>query len=98
MVCFCFLKVAHAIARHSAEMITKSLWLAIVQLILLQFFFMPDLINAMSTLLLRLPFSRRYFNFNFFLLPSLFGKFNLVILMWLIIASEIANIKHRKFV
>ncbi|KAH7656013.1 Peptidase family M48 protein [Dioscorea alata] len=52
-------EVAHAIARHSAEMITKSLWFAIVQLILLQFFFMPDLINAMSTLLLRLPFSRR---------------------------------------
>ncbi|KAJ0987250.1 hypothetical protein J5N97_005606 [Dioscorea zingiberensis] len=52
-------EVAHAIARHSAEMITKSLWLTIVKLIILQFFFMPDLINAMSKLLLELPFSRR---------------------------------------
>ncbi|KAJ8477484.1 hypothetical protein OPV22_021211 [Ensete ventricosum] len=52
-------EVAHAIARHSAEMITKNLWFAILQLILLQFFAMPDLINAMSNLLLRLPFSRR---------------------------------------
>nr|CAD1826746.1 unnamed protein product [Ananas comosus var. bracteatus] len=52
-------EVGHAIARHSAEMITKNLWFAILQLILLQFIFMPDLINAMSTLLLRLPFSRR---------------------------------------
>ncbi|CAL9182397.1 unnamed protein product [Musa hybrid cultivar] len=52
-------EVAHAIARHSAEMITKNLWFAILQLILLQFFAMPDLVNAMSNLLLRLPFSRR---------------------------------------
>nr|CAD1826732.1 unnamed protein product [Ananas comosus var. bracteatus] len=52
-------EVGHAIARHSAEMITKNLWFAILQLILLQFIFMPDVINAMSTLLLRLPFSRR---------------------------------------
>ncbi|URE12650.1 Peptidase family M48 [Musa troglodytarum] len=53
-------EVAHAIARHSAEMITKNLWFATLQLILLQFFAMPDLISAMSNLLLRLPFSRRY--------------------------------------
>ncbi|URE12637.1 Peptidase family M48 [Musa troglodytarum] len=51
-------EVAHAIARHSAEMITKNLWFATLQLILLQFFAMPDLISAMSNLLLRLPFSR----------------------------------------
>ncbi|URE10042.1 Peptidase family M48 [Musa troglodytarum] len=52
-------EVAHAIARHSAEMITKNLWFATLQLILLQFFAMPDLISAMSNLLLRLPLSRR---------------------------------------
>ncbi|MQL82162.1 hypothetical protein Taro_014629 [Colocasia esculenta] len=52
-------EVGHAIARHSAETITKNLWLAVLQLILFQFFAMPDLINAMSNLLLKLPFSRR---------------------------------------
>ncbi|XP_020586122.1 uncharacterized protein LOC110028562 [Phalaenopsis equestris] len=52
-------EVGHAIARHSAEGITKNLWFAILQIILLQFFGMPDVINAMSNLLLRLPFSRR---------------------------------------
>lgn len=34
------------------------MWFAIMQLILYQFV-MPDLVNTMSTLLLRLPFSRR---------------------------------------
>ncbi|KAJ4951337.1 hypothetical protein NE237_028169 [Protea cynaroides] len=52
-------EVGHAVARHFAEGITKNLWLYIVQLILLQFVFMPDLVNAMSLLLLKLPFSRR---------------------------------------
>ncbi|KAK8937014.1 hypothetical protein KSP39_PZI012325 [Platanthera zijinensis] len=52
-------EVGHAIARHAAEGITKNLWFAILQLVLLQFFGMPDVINAMSNLLLRLPFSRR---------------------------------------
>lgn len=51
-------EVGHAVARHAAEMITKNLWFAILQLVLYQFF-MPDLVNTMSTLLLRLPFSRR---------------------------------------
>uniref|UniRef100_A0A7N0U6F5 Peptidase M48 domain-containing protein n=1 Tax=Kalanchoe fedtschenkoi TaxID=63787 RepID=A0A7N0U6F5_KALFE len=51
-------EVAHAVARHSAEGITKNLWFAILQLILYQFV-MPDLVNTMSTLFLRLPFSRR---------------------------------------
>lgn len=51
-------EVAHAVARHSAEQITKNLWFAIVQLILYQFV-TPDLVNTMSNLLLRLPFSRR---------------------------------------
>ncbi|KAF5743580.1 hypothetical protein HS088_TW08G00164 [Tripterygium wilfordii] len=51
-------EVGHAVARHSAEMITKNLWFAIIQLIMYQFV-MPDLANIMSTLLLRLPFSRK---------------------------------------
>ncbi|KAJ8752947.1 hypothetical protein K2173_008682 [Erythroxylum novogranatense] len=51
-------EVGHAVARHSAEGITKNLWFAILQLILYQFI-MPDLVNTMSALLLRLPFSRK---------------------------------------
>ncbi|KAH7854007.1 hypothetical protein Vadar_009023 [Vaccinium darrowii] len=51
-------EVGHAVARHSAEGITKNLWFAILQLILYQFI-MPDLANTMSALFLRLPFSRR---------------------------------------
>ncbi|KAG8059516.1 hypothetical protein GUJ93_ZPchr0002g23327 [Zizania palustris] len=53
-------EVGHAIARHSAEMITKNMWFTILQIVILQFIYMPDVINAMSTLLLRFPFSRRY--------------------------------------
>uniref|UniRef100_A0A0E0K4Z9 Peptidase M48 domain-containing protein n=1 Tax=Oryza punctata TaxID=4537 RepID=A0A0E0K4Z9_ORYPU len=52
-------EVGHAIARHSAETITKNLWFWILQIVILQFIYMPDMINAMSTLLLKLPFSRR---------------------------------------
>ncbi|KDP22368.1 hypothetical protein JCGZ_26199 [Jatropha curcas] len=51
-------EVGHAVARHVAEGITKNMWFAILQLILYQFI-MPDLANTMSTLFLRLPFSRR---------------------------------------
>lgn len=51
-------EVGHAIARHAAEGITKNLWFAILQIILYQFV-MPDLANAMSTFLLKLPFSRK---------------------------------------
>lgn len=51
-------EVGHAVARHSAEQITKNMWFAILQLILYQFI-APDFANAMSTLLLRLPFSRK---------------------------------------
>ncbi|KAJ1280924.1 hypothetical protein BS78_04G269200 [Paspalum vaginatum] len=52
-------EVGHAIARHAAEQITKNMWVAILQIVILQFIYMPDILNAMSTLLLRLPFSRR---------------------------------------
>ncbi|KAK7245167.1 hypothetical protein RIF29_40002 [Crotalaria pallida] len=51
--------VGHAVARHSAEGITKNLWFAILQLVLYQFV-TPDIVNTMSALFLRLPFSRRY--------------------------------------
>ncbi|XP_065878625.1 mitochondrial metalloendopeptidase OMA1 isoform X2 [Euphorbia lathyris] len=51
-------EVGHAVARHGAEGITKNLWFAILQIVLYQFV-MPDLVNTMSTLFLRLPFSRR---------------------------------------
>lgn len=51
-------EVSHAVARHSAEQISKNLWLTILQLVLYQFF-MPDIVNTMSNLFLRLPFSRR---------------------------------------
>ncbi|XP_057988678.1 mitochondrial metalloendopeptidase OMA1 isoform X2 [Hevea brasiliensis] len=52
-------EVGHAVARHAAEGITKNLWFAILQLILYQFV-MPDVVNTMSTLFLRLPFSRSH--------------------------------------
>lgn len=52
-------EVGHAVARHAAEGMTSNLWFAILQIILLQFIGMPDLVYAMSNLLLKLPFSRR---------------------------------------
>ncbi|CAN4080782.1 unnamed protein product [Withania somnifera] len=51
-------EVGHAVARHAAEGVTKNLWFAIIQLVLYQFV-MPDVVNTMSVLFLRLPFSRR---------------------------------------
>eukprot|EP00252_Welwitschia_mirabilis_P013314 TRINITY_DN29336_c0_g1_i1.p1 TRINITY_DN29336_c0_g1~~TRINITY_DN29336_c0_g1_i1.p1 ORF type:complete len:466 (-),score=66.65 TRINITY_DN29336_c0_g1_i1:120-1517(-) len=52
-------EVGHAVARHAAEGMTSTLWFTIIQLLILQVIYMPDVINAMSTLILRLPFSRR---------------------------------------
>ncbi|KAL1208078.1 Mitochondrial metalloendopeptidase OMA1 [Cardamine amara subsp. amara] len=51
-------EVGHAVARHVAEGITKNLWVAILQLVLYQVV-MPDLVNTMSALFLKLPFSRK---------------------------------------
>uniref|UniRef100_A0A2P2J218 Uncharacterized protein LOC8266010 n=1 Tax=Rhizophora mucronata TaxID=61149 RepID=A0A2P2J218_RHIMU len=51
-------EVGHTVARHIAEKLTKNLWFAILQLILYQFV-TPDLVNTLSNLLLRLPFSRK---------------------------------------
>ncbi|KAL7183921.1 hypothetical protein ACSBR2_026154 [Camellia fascicularis] len=52
-------EVGHAVARHIAEGITKNIWFIMLQLILFQFI-MPDLVYTMSTLFLKLPFSRSY--------------------------------------
>lgn len=52
-------EVGHAVARHAAEGITSNLWFAVLQIILLQFIGIPDVVYAMSNLLLKLPFSRR---------------------------------------
>ena len=64
-------------ARHAAEGITKNLWFAILQLILYQFI-MPDIVNTMSVLFLRLPFSRRYAilldSFSNHILHSIYGS------------------------
>ncbi|CAH2070324.1 unnamed protein product [Thlaspi arvense] len=62
-------EVGHAVARHVAEGITKNLWFAILQLVLYQFV-MPDLVNTMSALFLKLPFSRKYFSLPLFLSTS----------------------------
>ncbi|XP_050387869.1 uncharacterized protein LOC126804136 [Argentina anserina] len=51
-------EVGHAVARHSAEGITKNLWFGILSLILYQLI-SPDVVNPLSNLLLKLPFSRR---------------------------------------
>ncbi|GJR78738.1 mitochondrial metalloendopeptidase OMA1-like protein isoform X1 [Tanacetum coccineum] len=51
--------VAHAVARHTAEHITKKLWFLITQLILYQYLEARDAV-AISDLLLELPFSRRH--------------------------------------
>ncbi|XP_026380248.1 uncharacterized protein LOC113275038 isoform X1 [Papaver somniferum] len=52
-------EVGHVVARHGAEQISNNMWLTILQIILLQFVGMPDLVNLTSQLFLRLPFSRR---------------------------------------
>ncbi|KAK1307295.1 hypothetical protein QJS10_CPA10g00747 [Acorus calamus] len=58
-------EVGHAVARHIAEGLTKNLWFAMLQLIVLQFVGAPELIDALSNLLLRLPFSRSIIWTNF---------------------------------
>ncbi|KAI3982535.1 hypothetical protein MKX01_031274 [Papaver californicum] len=52
-------EVGHVVARHGAEQISNNMWFTILQIILMQFVGMPDLVNLTSQLLLRLPFSRR---------------------------------------
>ncbi|MCO5568009.1 hypothetical protein L7F22_021705 [Adiantum nelumboides] len=52
-------EVAHVVARHSAERMTRHLFVTLVQLFLLAFLYAPDLLQSMSMLFLELPFSRR---------------------------------------
>ncbi|MCL7023407.1 hypothetical protein MKW94_007716 [Papaver nudicaule] len=60
-------EVGHVVARHGAEQISNNMWFTILQIILLQFVGMPDLVILTSQLFLKLPFSRRYlFGFNVF--------------------------------
>ncbi|XP_027910853.1 mitochondrial metalloendopeptidase OMA1-like isoform X2 [Vigna unguiculata] len=51
-------EVGHAVARHSAEGITKKFSFGILQLILYQLV-MPDIVNIVSSIFFHLPFSRR---------------------------------------
>ena len=48
-------------ARHAAEGMTKHLRVVILESILNMFITMPNVVHAISDLLLTLPFSRRYF-------------------------------------
>ncbi|KAL1315244.1 hypothetical protein AAHE18_16G243900 [Arachis hypogaea] len=47
-------EVGHALARHTAEYMTKRLWFAILQFILYRFV-TPEIVTIMSSLFLRLP-------------------------------------------
>ncbi|CAN0891611.1 Mitochondrial metalloendopeptidase OMA1 [Linum grandiflorum] len=51
-------EIAHAVARHTAEKITKNVWFTILQIVLLQFI-TPDIAQTMSNLFLSLPFDRK---------------------------------------
>lgn len=53
-------QVAHVVARHSAERLTRHLFMTVVELFILAFFYAPDLVQYASALFLDLPFSRRY--------------------------------------
>ncbi|RYR05757.1 hypothetical protein Ahy_B06g085571 [Arachis hypogaea] len=50
-------EVGHALARHTAEYMTKRLWFAILQFILYRFV-TPEIVTIMSSLFLRLPLYR----------------------------------------
>ncbi|KAL3683940.1 hypothetical protein R1sor_001962 [Riccia sorocarpa] len=52
-------EIGHAVARHQAETLTHNLFLMTLQLALLSVFYVPELVNSVSELLLRLPHSRR---------------------------------------
>ncbi|XP_020981038.2 uncharacterized protein LOC107495268 [Arachis duranensis] len=50
-------EVGHALARHTAEYVTKKLWFAILQFILFRFV-TPEIVTIMSFLFLKLPLYR----------------------------------------
>eukprot|EP00250_Pteridium_aquilinum_P035662 c9780_g1_i2 orf=63-1532(-) len=51
-------EVAHVVARHGVEKMTRSVFVTLFQLFILTFFYAPDLVRTATTLLLELPFSR----------------------------------------
>lgn len=51
-------EVAHVVARHGAERLTRNLFLTLMELFVLSFFYAPDLVRSVSALFLELPFSR----------------------------------------
>jgi hypothetical protein len=53
------MQVGHVIGRHIAEKLTQNLWLIIGELIALQFFPDPYLVDNLATLAFRLRYSRK---------------------------------------
>ncbi|KAI3917808.1 hypothetical protein MKW92_008434 [Papaver armeniacum] len=51
-------EVGHVVARHGAEQMSNNMWFKILQIVLMQFVGMPDLVNMTSQFFLKLPFSR----------------------------------------
>ncbi|KAI3982534.1 hypothetical protein MKX01_031273 [Papaver californicum] len=52
-------EVGHVLARNGAEQMSYNMWFTILQIFLMQFVGMPDLVNMTSQFFLKLPFSRR---------------------------------------
>ncbi|KAE8804105.1 Mitochondrial metalloendopeptidase OMA1 [Hordeum vulgare] len=52
-------EVAHAVARHAAEGLTKNMWILMLAVFLQIFIDAPKLIDNLTEYLLRLPFSRK---------------------------------------
>ncbi|XLR28666.1 hypothetical protein S83_056566 [Arachis hypogaea] len=68
---FFYLVVGHAVASHIAEGLTKTLWFAILHLILFQFASRDMVIvNTMASVFLRLTFSRQYNLVHVFLISQ----------------------------
>ncbi|XP_024537560.1 mitochondrial metalloendopeptidase OMA1 [Selaginella moellendorffii] len=52
-------EVGHAIARHTGEMLTRSIFIGFIELLFLVVVQAPNIVGPASDLLLRLPFSRK---------------------------------------
>jgi hypothetical protein len=53
------MQVGHVIGRHIAEKLTQNSWLVIGELVTLQFFPDPYLVDNLATLAFRLRYSRK---------------------------------------
>jgi Zn-dependent protease with chaperone function len=51
-------EIAHVVARHAAEQLSRSIFLPLIQILFTVFLGSPDLATALSTLLVRLRYSR----------------------------------------